>query len=126
MLNLISILDAATASNGPINDAAALCTDLQPVLRLVGIVVFGIKVVVPIILIVVGMIDMAKAVTEKDENKIKDAQHKLIKKAIAAVLVFLIVTVVGVLMRLIGADEYSKCMTCINSPFSCEIGLDGE
>ena len=124
MLNLINVLDAAGAGNEAINDAAALCTDLQPVLRLVGIVVFGIKVVVPIILIVVGMIDMAKAVTEKDENKIKDAQHKLIKKAIAAVLVFLIVTIVGVLMRLIGADDYSKCMTCINNPFSCDIGID--
>ena len=69
---------------------------------------------------------MAKAVTEKDENKIKDAQQKLIKKAIAAVLVFLIVTIVGVLMRLIGAGEYKDCMTCINSPFSSECKVTNE
>ena len=62
----------------------------------------------------------------KDENKIKDAQHKLIKKAIAAVLVFLIVTIVGVLMRLIGADDYKGCMTCINSPFSSECKVTNE
>ena len=119
MLDLVNMLDTIT-------DAGDLCNELSPVLRLVGIAVFIIKVVVPIILIVVGMLDMAKAVTEKDENKIKDAQHKLIKKAIAAVLVFLIVTIVGVLMRLIGAGEYKDCMTCINSPFSSECKITNE
>ena len=46
-----------------INSANDLCKQMEPILRLVGIVVFGIKVVVPIILIVVGMLDLAKAVT---------------------------------------------------------------
>ena len=110
MLNLVNMLDTIT-------DAGDLCNELSPVLRLVGIAVFIIKVVVPILLIIVGMLDMAKAVTEKDENKIKDAQHKLIKKAIAAVLV---------LMRLIGAAEYKDCMTCINSPFSSECKITNE
>ena len=76
MLNLINVLNGVQADT--------LCEELEPVLRIVGIAIFIIKVVVPIMLIIVGMLDMAKAVTEKDENKIKDAQHKLIKKAIAA------------------------------------------
>lgn len=116
MLNLINVLTTVKASD--------LCDELGPVLRIVGIAIFIIKVVVPIMLIVVGMLDMAKAVTEKDENKIKDAQHKLIKKAIAAVLVFLIVTIVGVLMNLIGADDYKQCTKCITSPFDCKTASD--
>lgn len=119
MLNLINFLANAAANN-----PGELCDELEPVLRIVGIAVFIIKVVVPIILIVVGMIDMAKAVTEKDENKIKDAQHKLIKKAIAAVLVFLIVTIVGVLMNLIGAEDYKKCTKCITNPWECKVNND--
>ena len=48
--------------------AEDICGGLGPVLRIVGIVVWGIKVVVPIILIVVGMMDLAKAVTEKSDD----------------------------------------------------------
>ena len=99
--------------------ADSICSDLGPILKLVGIVVWGIKVVVPIILIVIGMIDLAKAVGEKDDNKIKDAQNRLVKRAIAAVLVFLVVTFVSLVMGLIGADDYEECMTCINHPFRC-------
>lgn len=117
MLNLVNVLETTAPGE--------LCAELGPVLRLVGIAIFIIKVIVPILLIVVGMIDMAKAVTEKDENKIKDAQHKLIKKAIAAVLVFLIVTIVGVLMNLIGAAEYKQCTDCIVDPWNCKVTDDG-
>lgn len=95
-----------------------ICADLGPILRIVGIVIWGIKVVVPIILIVVGMIDLAKAVTEKSDDKIKAAQNSLIKKAISAVLVFLVVTIVGLLMKLIGDNSYQACVDCINHPFS--------
>ena len=41
-------------------------------------------IVVPIMLIIIGMLDFAKAVTEKDDGKIKDAEKKLINRAIAA------------------------------------------
>ena len=97
--------------------AEDICGGLGPVLRIVGIVVWGIKVVVPIILIVVGMMDLAKAVTEKSDDKIKAAQNGLIKKAIAAVLVFFVITIVTLLMTLIGDSSYTKCMKCINNPF---------
>ena len=104
----------------------SICNDLAPVLRLVGIVVKGIQIFVPIILIIIGMLDFAKAVTEKDDGKIKDAEKKLINRAIAAVLVFLVIFLVSILMKLIGNKEYEKCMTCITSPFidSCPSGFD--
>ena len=99
-----------------INTGADLCHDLAPVLRIVGIVVLGVKIVVPILLIVIGMIDLAKAVAEKDEGKIKDAQNKLVRRAITAVIVFLVASLVGVLMKLVGSDDYKKCLPCINHP----------
>ena len=104
----------------------SICNDLAPVLRLVGIVVKGIQIVVPIMLIIIGMLDFAKAVTEKDDGKIKDAEKKLINRAIAAVLVFLVIFLVSILMKLIGNKEYEKCMTCITSPFSdsCPSGFE--
>lgn len=101
-------------------DVGTLCNGLEPILRLVGFVVLGIKIGVPIILIVIGMADLAGAVTQKDESKIKEAQKKLVSRAVAAVMVFLVVTIVGVLMGLVGTDTYKGCMKCINNPTDCK------
>ena len=110
MLNFISLLS-------DYSETSDLCADLAPALRIVGVVYKGIQIVVPIILIIVGMLDFAKAVTEKNEDKIKEAQKKLIQKAIAAVAVFLVTVIVGVLMRIVGNDDYRGCMYCITNPF---------
>lgn len=111
MLNFISLLS-------DYSETSDLCADLAPALRIVGVVYKGIQIVVPIILIIVGMLDFAKAVTEKNEDKIKEAQKKLIQKAIAAVAVFLVTVIVGVLMRIVGNNDYKGCMECITGPFS--------
>lgn len=109
MLNLISLLD--------VDSMESLCDDLAPVLRILGIVVKGIQYVVPIILIIVGMLDFAKAVGEKDEKAIKKAQDGLIKKAIAAVCVYLVVFFVSLLMTIVGNTDYKECMPCVKNPF---------
>ena len=49
----------------------------------------------------------------------KEAQNKLIKRAIAAVIVFLVVTFVSLLMNLIGSNDYKACTSCINNPWNC-------
>lgn len=116
LANMINLLDA-------IKTAENLCEGLQPVLRIVGIVIWGIKIVVPIMLIVVGMLDMAKAVTEKNEDNIKKAQQALIKKAIAAVIVFLVASMVTLVMGLVGSKEYEECMDCIKNPWGCKTTL---
>ena len=110
MWNFVTLLDSY-------KDVSDLCTDLSPALRIVGVVYKGIQIVVPILLIIVGMLDFAKAVTEKNEDKVKEAQKKLISKAVAAVCVFLVTVIVGVLMRIVSNVDYKKCMDCITSPF---------
>lgn len=105
MSNLIMILDGEVATNN-------FCTTLTPVWSVFGYIIFAIKVVVPIILIVSGMYTMAKAVMEKKEDDIKKAQDLLIKKVIAAVLVFLVVTVTTMIVDLVGSGEWKECAKC--------------
>lgn len=68
------------------------------------LVVNLIKIAIPIILIIFGMLDLAKAVMSNDEKEMKGAQTKLIKRVIYAVAVFLVVSIVqllfGVLAKL--------------------------
>lgn len=53
-----------------------------------------IQIGVPIILIVFGMLDLGKAVIAGKEDEIKKNQQMLIKRAISAVAVFFVVTLV--------------------------------
>ena len=96
-----------------------LILDLPDVREKIKVEFTGVwAIVVPIILIIVGMLDLAKAVNSKSEDDVKKAQQALVKKAIAAVLVFLVVTIVSLLMGLVNSSEYKTCMKCVNHPFT--------
>ncbi len=118
----IYLLDDETTT-GNIGDVKSLCTSLNPILRLVGFVMLCIKIVVPIILIVIGMIELAKSVGDADE--VSKATKKLVQKLIMAVLVFLVTTIVTLVMTLIGGTQYTDCLTCIKDPFgpTCKNGV---
>lgn len=73
-----------------------------------------IKIGVPIILIVMGMLDLGKAVTSQKEDEMKKAQSLLIKRCIYAVLVFLIGTAVPIVLGWFVSDETTLgCVTTI-------------
>ena len=85
--------------------------------NVVHLVVLAIQVVVPILLIIWGMIDFAKAIIGQDEDKIKAGQRTFLKRLIAAVVVFLVVTIVQLAIRLaasVGGDGNSagNAWTC--------------
>ena len=68
------------------------CTDLMPIIKLIKFGVIPlIQIGIPIILILLGMLDLGKAVMSSDDKEIKGATGKLIKRAIAAVAVFFVV-----------------------------------
>lgn len=114
ILNIINFMDNATATSA--------CDALRPIFGLVGWGMFFIKIAVPIILIIVGMIEMTKAVMSKKDDEIKAAQISLVKKSIAAVSVFLITTIVSLLMgTIIGNTDYKCGTSCLNSPWNCSI-----
>lgn len=112
-MNLIFLLD----------ENPALCTTLSPVWTIFGYIIWGIKIVVPLLLIITGMITMAHAVMEKDEKAIKTAQNLLVKKVIAAVIVYLVITLTGVIVNLVSGPDFKGCAKCAFSPFSegCKI-----
>lgn len=88
------------------------------VFTLTSTIILIIQVVVPVLLIIWGMLDFAKAVIGGDENKIKEGQKVFIKRLIAAIVVFLIITVVKLLVNVIGnlgaeSVDTSTVKTCI-------------
>ncbi len=82
------------------------------------------KIAIPIILVVLGLLDLSKAVVANEEKEMKEAQKRLIKRIIYAVLVFFVVAIVQFVFGAL-ADADSKNANVdkgnINSCVSCFI-----
>jgi len=85
----------------------------SPIPSITRIVVRFIQIAVPLIVIIMGMIDIMKAVTASDEKKLKDSQTKFIKRLIPAALVFLVITIFQLIIGIV-ADDKSSVLSCIN------------
>lgn len=85
------------------------CADLAPIIKLIkhGFIPL-LQIGIPIVLIVLGMIDLGKAVIASKEDEIKKAQGMLIKRLIYAIAVFFVTTIVIVVFGIFvesGADK---------------------
>ena len=81
-----------------------------------------IKIGVPIILIILGMIDMGKAVASQKEDEIKKGQKTLISRVIAAAIVFFVVAIVQLMMSIIDSatnnNTEGSATQCLNTIFN--------
>ena len=92
--------------------ASSVCTGgIASVVGLAKMVIKVLQLVVPIGLIIMGTIDMAKAVIAGDEKKMKEAQKPFIKRIIAAVIVFLIPIIVNMVLSFVttGNSDWIDC-----------------
>ena len=83
-----------------------VCDDLMPFINLVknGILPI-IQIGIPILLIIMGSLDLGKAVMASDDKEIKAATSKLIKRAIAAAAVFFVVFAVNLVMNILSDNS---------------------
>ena len=84
-------------------------TDLLSIIGIAKTVLRVLQIGIPIILLIFGTIDMGKAVMAGDEKEIKAATNVLIKRAVAAVIVFLLFMVVSVITGWVGGTEWKEC-----------------
>ena len=87
----------------------AQCSDLMPIIKLIknGIIPL-IQIGIPIILILLGMLDLGKAVIASKEDEIKAAQKMLVKRAIYALAIFFVALIVQVVFGLLSSTGNSK------------------
>ena len=71
------------------------------------------KIIVPIVLILMGMIDFTRAVISSDEKQMKESQSRFIRRILAAVIIFFVVAIVQFAFNAIGADN-DNIVGCIN------------
>ena len=106
------------------SDRIDVCGGLIPVWTIIGYIILAIQIVVPLLLIISGMITMAKAVMEKKEDEIKKAQNLLVKKIIAAVIAFLVITITKLVIDLVATGNWETCIDCALHPTHGQCGFE--
>lgn len=112
-----------TMANEPsIGTANGFCAGTANIWQIIGYVLLVFKIAIPVLLIVFGMIDLGKAVIASKEDEIKKATGSLVRRAIAAVVIFLLPTLIGFIMTLVtdftsnAKTDFDVCKDCITSP----------
>ena len=103
-------------------EATTFCSNegVLTIFKILGFAVTALKIAIPIILIVLGMLDMGKAVTAGKDDEIKKQLVVFLKRAIAAIAVFFVPSIVGLLMQIVNtqltdsdACGYSQCVDAL-------------
>ena len=82
MINLLEV------SNSTLCDGVLIPNQL---FNFVATIIKLIKIAVPILLIIFGMIDFAKSVVAKNEDDVKNYRKQFLSRVISAIVVFVIV-----------------------------------
>lgn len=109
-MDLINVLDVTCSVGGSeVNIPGQIA-------RIITLAINLIKIVVPILLIIWGMLDLGKAVMAQKDDEIKKGQQTFVKRIVAAAIVFFIVTIVTLVIGLVAGDgtENAGIMNCID------------
>lgn len=104
-MEFIEILKPVTC--GSLNLDSALPAAVSTIIGLI-------KIFVPILVVLFGLIDLGKAVTQQKEDDIKKSQGLLIKRIILAAVVFFVVSLVNFVAGIVGGtdEENWGCFDC--------------
>ncbi len=96
------------------------CSGLLPIVRVIRNGVFPIiQIGIPLLLVILGTIDLGKAVISSDDKEVKAAQSRLIKRCIYAVAIFFVMTLVTVIMSIVASTAEDSDVTLDNSWKNC-------
>ena len=104
-----------------IGTSKGFCYQTSGIWQFAGYAVMVLKIVIPAILIILGIVALGKAVIAADDKEIKTAVNSLIKKFIAAVIIFFIPSIISGLFSVVAGfssvkPDYEVCVKCISNP----------
>ena len=108
-----------------IGTSEGFCASTITIWQAIGYVLLIVKIVIPIVLIIIGIIALGKAVISDDEKEVKKGISSLIKKFIIAVVIFFLPTIMSAIYPLITGfnqvkSDYDVCMECVTKPKGIE------
>lgn len=108
----IGRLEEEAETNGLVSCGSV--TDIPKIIpSTTKIVYLVIEILVPIALVILGMIDLAKGVMAQKEDEIKKGQQTFIKRIIAAAIMFFVLAIVKLFASFLADDSsVGECLNC--------------
>ena len=96
------------------------CAQTAGVWKLIGEIIYIIRIGIPIIVVLLGTLDLGKAVIAGEDKKIKEAQKAFIRRLIYGVAIFFVFTIVKMVFGLLNVDldegDNKICWQCASKP----------
>lgn len=99
--------------------------EIMNTMQIVGYILNTVKILVPLILIVLGLVDFGKASISSDDKALSKATSSLFKRFIAGIIIFFIPTIVFAILNVTGVSNennnegsFVKCTKCVLKPGS--------
>ena len=112
MLSLLASIDFSFLQM--LDEVSNFCTETQKVWALIGSVIRILQIAVPIIIILLGTIDLGKAVMAGDDKVIKESQKMFLTRLIYGVIVFFVIFIVRAVFSIVG-DNNATSSACWNA-----------
>lgn len=112
---MIEIINSAYC-NGILGEGNGIPSEIGD---LIHYLYLGIKIVVPILLVIFAMLDLGKAIVAKKEEDIKRYQSSCIKRIITGLLVFLVIVIVEFVLGFVEPETG----TSGESPVKCAMEI---
>lgn len=99
-------------------------SNLKTPLKYIGWILTALKIIIPIVIISLGVMDLMKAVASQKQDELSKALKTILVRLIAGVIIFLVPTIINFLFTLVDdwndyESYYSECTKCLVNPKDC-------
>lgn len=102
----------------------SFCGETAGIWKIIGFVIYIIRIAVPILIVLLGTLDLGKAVVAGEDKKIKESQKSFLVRIVYGVAIFFVFNIVNVVFGLLGFDLNNGaprvCWVCATKPNSEE------
>ena len=116
----MKLLTNLTVLSAAINGCDCGGADILRIIKFIFILLDALLFIIPMGLIVIVIVDLAKSVIAGKEDEMKKAQGTLIKRVIYAIAIFLVITIVTFVTGLIGSKDWRECWNRANGGETAE------
>ena len=104
-----------------------ICETAKSPLRFIGIIVTAFKVIIPIIIIIIGIFDLATAAISSKPEEVKKKATGLLWRLVGGVVIFFLPSLILAFMGMVaefnkgkmGEIGWETCRTCLLEPWNC-------
>jgi len=111
LIMLIPILDVSAASKVSCGNVTNIPSKIP---ELTSLAITMIQIAVPVILVIMGSLDLFKGITAGKEDEIKKGQQMFIKRLIVGALIFFVIVIAKFLISIVAEADTANIVECID------------